>query len=65
MPMKVREILRLLAEDGWVAVRQTGSHQVFKHHLKSGIVVAPIQDGKDLGRGTGESILKQAGLKGK
>lgn len=65
MPMKVREILRLLAEDGWVAVRQSGSHRVFKHHLKPGIVVVPIHDGKDLGRGTEESILKQAGLKEK
>ncbi|MBK8727747.1 MAG: type II toxin-antitoxin system HicA family toxin [Holophagaceae bacterium] len=63
MPKKIREILRLLAKDGWVAVRQSGSHRVFKHPTKPGIVVVPVHEGKDLGRGTEESILKQAGLK--
>ena len=62
MPRKVREILRLLTDDGWYSVRQSGSHLVLKHPSKPGIVVVPIHGGKDLAPGTEASILKQAGL---
>lgn len=63
MPRKIREMLKLLNEDGWLAVRQSGSHLVLKHSTKPGIVVIPIHAGKDLAPGTEASILKQAGLK--
>ncbi|MEP6609970.1 MAG: type II toxin-antitoxin system HicA family toxin [Burkholderiaceae bacterium] len=29
--MKVRDVLRLLADDGWFLARTRGSHQQFKH----------------------------------
>jgi len=32
--MKVRELLKLLAEDGWYLARTRGSHQQFKPGLK-------------------------------
>jgi predicted RNA binding protein YcfA (HicA-like mRNA interferase family) len=32
--MKVREILKLLEEDGWYLVRTKGSHRQFKHSSK-------------------------------
>lgn len=62
--MKVREIIKLLKDDGWAYLRQKGSHIIYKHPKKEGIVVVPDHGkNKDLAKGTENSILKQAGLK--
>ncbi len=31
MPMKVREVIRLLEKHGWKEIRSKGSHRHFKH----------------------------------
>jgi predicted RNA binding protein YcfA (HicA-like mRNA interferase family) len=62
MPMKVREMLRLLEDDGWYLVATVGSHRQYKHPTKLGRVTLPGKLGKDLPIGTERSILKQAGL---
>jgi len=61
--MKVREMLKLIAADGWVLDRTRGSHRQFKHPTKRGVVTVAGQPGHDLAPGTCNSILKQAGLK--
>jgi predicted RNA binding protein YcfA (HicA-like mRNA interferase family) len=61
--MKVRDLLRLLADDGWYLDRTRGSHQQFKHPTKPGLVTVAGHPGDDLAPGTLNSILKQAGLK--
>jgi predicted RNA binding protein YcfA (HicA-like mRNA interferase family) len=61
--MKVREILRLLRDDGWVAVATRGSHIQFKHPIKRGRVTLAGHPNDDLAPGTLKSILGQAGLK--
>ncbi len=62
--MKVREIIKLIEKDGWVFKRQKGSHIVFSHPVKNGIVVVPNHGmNSDVKLGTEISILKQAGLK--
>ncbi len=61
--MKVRDVLRLLTDDGWVLVRTRGSHQQYKHGSKPGLVTVAGQPNDDLAPGTLNSILKQAGLK--
>jgi predicted RNA binding protein YcfA (HicA-like mRNA interferase family) len=61
--MKVREILKLLREDGWVAVATRGSHMQFKHQTKLGRVTVAGHPNDDLAPGTLKSILVQAGLK--
>lgn len=63
MPIKVRDIIRILEEDGWQWERTRGSHRVYSHPTKSGIVVVPGKLRKDLPLGTERSILKQAGLR--
>lgn len=60
--MKVREVLQLLTDDGWVQVAQKGSHRQFKHSLKPGKVTVPGKLSDDLPSGTLKSILRQAGL---
>ena len=61
--MKVRELLRILEEDGWYLARTRGSHQQYKHPVKRGLVTVPGRPGDDLAPGTLNSALKQAGLK--
>jgi predicted RNA binding protein YcfA (HicA-like mRNA interferase family) len=62
--MKIREVLRLIEADGWQFVRQTGSHRIFHHPTKSGIVIVAGKPSQDLAPGTLNAILKEAGLKG-
>ena len=65
MPVvKVRDIIKKLKQDGWVLVVVKGSHRQFKHPEKPGRVTIAGKLSHDLARGTCDSILKQAGLKG-
>ncbi|PYV98648.1 MAG: addiction module toxin, HicA family [Acidobacteria bacterium] len=61
--MKVREVIRMLEQDGWYLDRTRGSHRQYKNPKKPGLVTLPGKPGDDLGQGTLNSILKQAGLK--
>ncbi|MCX7176781.1 MAG: type II toxin-antitoxin system HicA family toxin [Proteobacteria bacterium] len=61
--MKVSEVLRLLAEDGWFLVATRGSHRQLKHTEKPGRVTVPGKPNDDLAPGTLGSIFKQAGLR--
>jgi predicted RNA binding protein YcfA (HicA-like mRNA interferase family) len=60
--MRVGELLRRLEQDGWVVVRQRGSHRVYRHPTKRGQLVVPVHAGKELATGTLHSLLKRAGL---
>lgn len=60
--MKVKELKKLLHEDGWIKKVQKGSHLQLTHPTKPGKVTVPIHGG-DIPIGTLNSILKQAGLK--
>lgn len=60
--MNSRALIKMLKDDGWELSRVKGSHHVFKHLNKTGIVVIPHPK-KDIPIGTTKSILKQAGLK--
>lgn len=62
--MTYRQIIEIITEDGWVQVRQKGSHRAFKHLKKKGIVTIAFHRMKDeVPKGTLNSILKQAQLK--
>ncbi len=60
--MKIREVVKLIEQDGWQIVRTRGSHRQFKRPDKPGLTV-PGNPGDELAPGTLNSILKQAGLK--
>lgn len=63
MPMKPREMEKLILADGWLFKEQTGSHRHYIHPIKSGKVTISFHKGKDLNKRTEDSIKKQAGLK--
>lgn len=61
--MKVRDVIRMLEEDGWELARQRGSHRQFRHPSKLGTVTVAGKPGVDMPPGTLNSVFKQAGLK--
>ena len=62
MPLKPKEMERIILADGWIFKSQVGSHKNYIHPIKPGKVTIPFHC-KDLPKGTESSIKKQAGLK--
>ncbi len=60
--MKVRDIIKMLEEDGWYRVKAKGGHRQYKHPSKPGRVTISGKSGDDLAPGTLNSIFKQAGF---
>lgn len=63
MPMKVREMLQLLRQNGWTVVRQRGSHLQLKHSQKTDLITIAGNENAEFRPGTLNDILKKAGLK--
>lgn len=55
--------VKQLELDGWVQVRQRGSHRQFRHPSKTGTVTVAGKESADVPAGTLNSVLKHAGLK--
>jgi len=62
--VKYSELIRILSRNGWVEIRQTGSHIIMVHpnDLNNPIVV-PDHGNKEIGKGLQSKILKKAGIK--
>jgi predicted RNA binding protein YcfA (HicA-like mRNA interferase family) len=61
--MKVRDVIRLIEEDGWRLRSQKGSHRQYVHPTKPGRVTIPNHPGDDLRTGTLRSIFRQAQIR--
>jgi predicted RNA binding protein YcfA (HicA-like mRNA interferase family) len=59
--MKSVDLIRELVKAGWTLDRVRGSHHVFRHPSRPGIIVIPHHK-KDLGKGLVAKIRKQAGV---
>ena len=62
MPISSRDAIRLLEANGWVEVRQSGSHKQFKHPTRPGTVTVPSPT-KDLSLGVIKDIQAKTGLR--
>jgi predicted RNA binding protein YcfA (HicA-like mRNA interferase family) len=62
VPLTVLEAIQLIEEDGWVLVRQKGSHRQYHHPAKPGTVTIAGKPSLDLDPKTEKSILRRAGL---
>ena len=60
--LTVRDVLRLLRDDGWEIVSQRGSHRQLKHPVKPGRVTVAGKESGTVPPKTLRSILRQAGL---
>jgi len=63
--VKFRDLVEMIEHDEWTLVRTKGSHRQFKHSCKPGTVTVAGKPNLDVPPGTLNSILKQAGLKGR
>jgi predicted RNA binding protein YcfA (HicA-like mRNA interferase family) len=61
--MKVRDVIKLIEQDGWHLVMTQGSHRQYKHSTKPGRVTVSGHPRDDVHPKTLKSILTQAGLK--
>ena len=59
--MTSTDLIRDMQKVGWRLDRVNGSHHVYKHPDRPGIVVVPHPK-KDLGLGLVKAIRKQAGI---
>jgi predicted RNA binding protein YcfA (HicA-like mRNA interferase family) len=60
----VRNLLRLLKQDGWEIDRTRGSHRQLVHLTKPGTVTVSGHASDDVHPKTLRSVLRQAGLEG-
>jgi predicted RNA binding protein YcfA (HicA-like mRNA interferase family) len=65
VPKKVREMVRIVEDDGWKEVSREGSHRQYKHPVKRGRVTIPGKLGDDIHPKTERSIFKQAQIERK
>ena len=63
MPVKVKDLIVRLEEDGWFLVRTKGSHRQYHHPTKPGTVTVSGKPSVEVPVGTLNSALRQAGLK--
>lgn len=59
--MKSNELHRLIQRNGWVAIRQTGSHVIYEKDGRTYPV--PDHGSKEVGKGLELRIRKEMGLK--
>lgn len=62
MPFTAKQVIKIIEKDGWYRARVKGSHYIFKHPIKKGIVPVPVHPG-DMREGTVKNIFILAGLK--
>ena len=62
MPLKPREMEKIILDDGWIFKSQEGSHRHYVHPTKPGKVTIPFHQVKELNKITEKSIRKQAGI---
>ncbi len=63
--MKVREVIRMLNDDGWYLGRTRGRDRQYKHPTKPGTVKVAGHGNKDIHPKTLGNILSQAQLERK
>jgi len=61
--MKVRDVIRLIEQDGLFLVATRGSHRQYRHPNKPGRVTIAGKPSDDMAPGTLNSVFKQARLK--
>jgi predicted RNA binding protein YcfA (HicA-like mRNA interferase family) len=58
---KVKEVIKMLEEAGWILVTTRGDHRQYKHPTKSGKVTVRGKLSENLSQELLNSIFKQAG----
>ncbi|MFN6089620.1 MAG: type II toxin-antitoxin system HicA family toxin [Cyclobacteriaceae bacterium] len=57
-----REVCRILASNGFLQVRQKGSHIIMQLKTMNSTITVPVPEHKEIRIGTLQSIIRQTGL---
>jgi len=57
--MKSSELVRKYKQAGWIEVRQTGSHKIFKNPETAEIQAVPYHGSKEVPAGPARKLLKK------
>ena len=57
-----RDVCKILADAGFVAIRQRGGHVVMQRRNVEGTTTVPVPDHREIRIGTLQSIIRQSGL---
>ena len=60
--MSGREVCAILEANGFLRVRQRGSHIIMQRSSAAGTTTVPVPDHNEVRRGTLRSIIRQSGL---
>ncbi|MEH2391178.1 MAG: type II toxin-antitoxin system HicA family toxin [Nostoc sp.] len=60
--LSTREVCRILEENGFVQVRQRGSHIIMQMQTEDSTITVPVPNYEELRIGTLRSIIRQSGL---
>ena len=60
---KVKEVIKMLEDDGWIRQKYRGDHRQYKHPTKKGKVTVNKKPNETLSQEILNSIFKQAGWK--
>jgi predicted RNA binding protein YcfA (HicA-like mRNA interferase family) len=61
--MKFSELFRLLKQNGWYEIRQSGSHVVMAHPEKGFTITVPNHGSNEVKKGLLQALKKQTGIK--
>lgn len=60
--MKSSELIKKFEKGGWIEIRQSGSHKIFKNPKSQLTISVPSHGSKEVPTGLAKKLLKQAGL---
>ena len=60
--LKIREVIKILENAGFVQWRQKGSHLTFNRRKDNRALTLSVHHGKDVPSGTLRAIISQAGM---
>ncbi len=63
MPVKVRDAVKRLEQDGWELARTRGSHRQYRHPQRLGLVTEAGKPSDTLHPKTWASIMRQARMR--
>jgi predicted RNA binding protein YcfA (HicA-like mRNA interferase family) len=61
VPLKVRDVLKVLERHGWRHIRTTGDHRIYRSS-DGRVTVVSGKPGNDVRPGTWRAILRQTGI---
>lgn len=60
--LSAKQVCEILTEQGFVAVRQRGSHIIMQKQIEESTITVPVPNHKEIRMGTLQSIIRQSEL---